>query len=103
LERLAEAGVDVSKVMQSSAPAQTGLTVVLQYHRNRNILTYPGTIFDLRFEDLDLEYLCSSRHFHLSSLFLQRGLRAHVVELFREMKAAGLSTSLDTNDDPENQ
>ncbi len=103
LERLTAAGVDVSGVKQSSAPAMTGLSVILQYPANRNILTYPGTIFDLRFEDLDLEYLSSSRHFHLSSLFLQRGLRPHVVQLFQEMKAAGLSTSLDTNDDPDDK
>jgi sugar/nucleoside kinase (ribokinase family) len=103
LERLRSAGVDVSKVKRTSNSALTGLSVILQYPANRNILTYPGTIFDLRFEDLDLEYLSSSRHFHLSSFFLQRGLRPHMTQLFREMKAAGLSTSLDTNDDPEDK
>src|SRR6266568_1437306 len=103
LERLRSAGVDVSKVKRTEHPALTGLSVILQYPANRNILTYPGTIVDLRFEDLDLEYLSSSRHFHLSSFFLQRGLRPHMTQLFREMKAAGLSTSLDTNDDPEDK
>ena len=69
----------------------------------RHILTYPGTISELRLEDLDLDYLASARHFHLSSLFLQRGLLPDVPELFRRMKAAGLTTSLDTNDDPEDR
>jgi sugar/nucleoside kinase (ribokinase family) len=37
----------------------------------------------------------------MSSLFLQRELLPHVPELFRKMKASGLTTSLDTNDDPD--
>jgi sugar/nucleoside kinase (ribokinase family) len=57
----------------------------------------------LRFEDLDLDYLASARHFHMSSLFLQRALLPHVPELFRRMKSAGLTTSLDTNDDPDDR
>jgi sugar/nucleoside kinase (ribokinase family) len=48
-------------------------------------------------------YLASARHFHLSSLFLQRALLPRVPELFRHMKQAGLTTSLDTNDDPDEQ
>jgi len=55
------------------------------------------------FEDLDLSYLSSARHFHLSSFFLHRALRPRVVELFRSIKAAGLTISLDTNDDPDDQ
>jgi sugar/nucleoside kinase (ribokinase family) len=49
-----------------------------------------------------LDYLRSAAHFHLSSLFLLRGLRPFLPKLFFEMKQSGLSTSLDTNDDPEN-
>ena len=53
--------------------------------------------------DLDVAYLKSSRHFHLSSLFLHRSLTAELPELFRELKSAGLTISLDTNDDPDDQ
>jgi sugar/nucleoside kinase (ribokinase family) len=101
LERLAESGVDTGKIRQVTGEQQTGLTVILQRQRLRNILTYPGTIFELRMEDLDLEYLTSARHFHLSSYYLQRGLTKHIPELFRRIKAAGLTISLDTNDDPD--
>jgi sugar/nucleoside kinase (ribokinase family) len=55
----------------------------------------------LRYEDLDLTYLASGRHFHLSSFFLQSGLRNDVPKLLAAMHRAGLTTSLDTNDDPE--
>jgi sugar/nucleoside kinase (ribokinase family) len=55
---------------------------------------------ELKVEDLDLAYLTSARHFHLSSLFLQSGLHPGLPELFGELKSAGLTLSLDTNDDP---
>ncbi len=101
LERILAVGVDVSKLRRVGGNTQTGLTVILQRNGWRNILTYVGTISELRFEDLDLDYLASSRHFHLSSFFLQSGLRPKVAELFQHLKSKGLTISLDTNDDPE--
>jgi sugar/nucleoside kinase (ribokinase family) len=103
LERLSAAGVDVSKVVQLSGSVKTGLTVLLQRKGWRNILTYPGTIFDLQLEHLDFDYLTSSRHFHFSSFYLQRGLQAHVVELFKQLRSKGLTISLDCNDDPDDK
>lgn len=102
LQRLAAAGVDVSRVNKASGRT-TGLTVILQHEGRRRILTYPGTMADMSTSDLDTKFLSSAPHFHLSSFFLQPKLRPHVAELFREMKAAGLSTSFDTNDDPEDR
>src|SRR5215475_14830392 len=102
LERLTAAGVDVSKVAALSG-RKTGLTVIMQRDQWRNMLTYPGTIFDLRLADLDLEYLTSAPHFHLSSFFLQRGLQSDIPELFKKLKSAGLTISLDCNDDPEDR
>jgi sugar/nucleoside kinase (ribokinase family) len=101
LERLSEAGVDVSRVQRASDGTNTGLTVILQHGKWRNILTYLGTIAQLKYEDLDFEYLGSARHFHLCSFYLQGGLRPRVPELFQRLKSAGLTISLDTNDDPE--
>ncbi len=103
LERLSEAGVDVSRVKKASSSVKTGLTVILAHQRNRNILTYPGTMAEMCFQDLELDYLSDSRHFHLSSFFLHRALRPRTGELFAAMKAAGLATSLDVNDDPEDR
>src|SRR5205814_8755686 len=93
--------VDVSKVRKVPGATKTGLTVLLQRDAWRTIITYAGTIFDLTFEDLDLGYLGDSRHFHLSSFYLHRGLRNRIVELLQKMKAARLTVSLDTNDDPD--
>ena len=103
LERLSESGVDVSRVRKVSGPMKTAITVILQHEDWRNILTYAGTIVDLTFDDLDFEFLSSSRHFHLSSLYLQKGLSPRVPELFKKLKQAGLTISLDTNDDPDDR
>jgi sugar/nucleoside kinase (ribokinase family) len=102
-ERLSAAGVDISRINQATGNTSTGLTVVLPYPKHRYMLTYPGTMFEMQYSDIDLDYLCTGRHFHLSSFYLHRALRPQILNLFQQAKQAGLSTSLDTNDDPENQ
>ncbi|HTW78103.1 MAG TPA: sugar kinase [Terracidiphilus sp.] len=101
IDRLGAAGVDISTVRKLGSTARTGLTVILAHEKWRNILTYPGTIAALKPEHLDMEYLSSARHFHLSSYYLQKGLQGQVPELLKELKSAGLTISLDTNDDPD--
>jgi sugar/nucleoside kinase (ribokinase family) len=102
LKRLSESGTDVSAVKRF--PAQkTGLTVILPRPVKRYILTYSGVMAEMRFEDLDLDRIFSAKHLHVSSLFLQKALRPKIAELFLLAKQAGLTTSLDTNDDPEDR
>src|SRR5438105_12803478 len=52
LRRLQEGGVDVSGVRRIPGAAKSGLTVILQRHGWRNILTYSGTISELCWDDL---------------------------------------------------
>ena len=99
LDRLRAAGVDLARVTHS-ADSKTGLTVLLTHSGPRHILTYPGCMAEMSLEHLDLAYLKSSRHFHLSSYFLHRALVPEMPGLLKEIKSAGLSISLDTNDDP---
>ena len=103
LEQLQQSGVDVTHVRRVTGATKTGLTVILQREAWRNIVTYAGTIAELCWEDLDLDYLADSRHFHLCSYYLQRGLRPRVGELFQRLRSAGLRISLDTNDDPDDE
>jgi sugar/nucleoside kinase (ribokinase family) len=97
--RLAEAGLDPSHISRKSGTG-TGVTILLPHGRERHILTYPGVMAEMTVADLDLSYLISARHFHLSSLFLQTALHPGLPELFVALKQAGLTLSLDTNDDP---
>lgn len=102
LDRLAAAGVDVSTVIRRNG-ATSGITVVLPHGDQRHMLTFAGTMVELTIEHLDFEFLVRARHLHLSSLYLQRGLHAGLPEFLGRLKQAGLTISLDTNDDPEDR
>lgn len=94
-------GIDLSHCAQP-ANARTGVTVHLQHAELRHMFTYAGSIFDLGFDDLDLDYLADSRHLHMPSYYLQQALTSRIPELFAKIKNAGLTISLDPNDDPAN-
>lgn len=102
LERLAESHTDLSHVVRDDR-ATTGVTVLLHHGGTRRILTYPGAMFEMTCADLSLDYLATARHFHLSSLFLQRGLHAGLPDLLRALKQRSITISLDTNDDPDDR
>ena len=101
LHRLAEMGVDLTRIKRVAGGTSTGVTILLHHGATRHILTYPGTMFEMAASDLDMDYLASGRHFHLSSLFLHKALQADLPSIFKQLKAAGLTLSLDTNDDPD--
>ncbi len=103
LDRLRAAGVDVSRTTTAEGGAQTGVTILLHHGATRHILTYLGTMAEMSISDLDCDYLASSRHFHLSSLFLQKALQPDLPALCRQLSSKGLTLSLDTNDDPEDK
>jgi sugar/nucleoside kinase (ribokinase family) len=99
-QTLQAAGVDVSHVVRPATGVSTGVTLILPLADTRRILTYPGAMDEFSMEDIDIEYVASAKHFHLSSLFLHRKLSPDIPRMFSEMKQRGLTTSLDTNDDP---
>lgn len=80
---------------------QTGVTLLLHHEKTRHILTYMGVMAEMTVKDIDMSFIASSRHFHLSSLFLLTGLQRDLPQLCRELKARGQTLSLDTNDDPD--
>lgn len=101
LERLQASGVDLSRVSRGRTTTNTGVTIMLPQGKQRHILTYPGTMFEMDRQDIDIDYLASAPHFHLSSLFLHKALQPALPEIFRALKARGMTISLDTNDDPD--
>lgn len=100
LTHLTDRRVDISGV-QYSEGSGSGVTVLINHGGVRHILTYPGTASDMRVSHLDLDHICRARHFHLSSLFLLKGLHKDLPEFFRKIRQHGLTISLDTNDDPD--
>jgi sugar/nucleoside kinase (ribokinase family) len=102
LDRLTTSGVDTSHTIHHPT-LTTGVTLLLPHGRERHILTYPGTIAELTTNHLDFDHLKQARHLHLSSLYLQRGMQHGLAPLFARLKQAGLTISLDTNDDPDDR
>ena len=102
LDRLRERGVSTDRV-QIDPALKTGIGVALCPAGDRAILTYMGTIDAVYPADVTDELLRSTRHLHHASYYLHRNLRPAVPGIFRRAKELGLTTSLDTNWDPEEQ
>ena len=99
LEQVAARGVDVSACLRSEGDP-TGITVVLARGDDRAILTSIGAIAALTVADVDLGLLRSARHLHIASYFLLDGLRPGLPDLVAAAHAAGVTVSLDPQDDP---
>ena len=96
---LQQEGVDVSLVHRR-ADLKTGITVSVTSTTDRALITYPGAMSSLRADDFPNHVFAGFRHFHVSSYFLQDGLRPGLKGLFREARRQGVSTSLDPGHDP---
>ena len=100
LGQLAAAGVDTSHVaVRPDVP--TGMTVALSAGADRAILTATGALSSLTARDVPAALLLRARHVHVSSYFLVAdSLGPGLATLLDVARAAGASTSLDTNWDP---
>jgi len=99
LDAMRARGIDLSLVV-ADPDVTTGVTVAITSPADRALVSYLGSIAALRAEDVPRELFRSARHLHVSSYYLQEGLRPGVAGLFREARAAGLTTSLDPGFDP---
>jgi sugar/nucleoside kinase (ribokinase family) len=100
LGQLGREGVGTdAMVVRAGLP--TGMTVALSRGSDRAILTAVGAIASLTAQDVPAELLRRARHVHASSYFLLAGsLGPGLAGLLAAARAAGATTSLDTNWDP---
>ncbi|HEY1915629.1 MAG TPA: sugar kinase [Streptosporangiaceae bacterium] len=97
---LAAEGVDVSAVAVRCDQA-TGMTLVLSRGSDRAILTATAAMASLTADDVPDELVRSAAHMHVSSYFLlEDSLGPGLPGVFAAARAAGATTSLDTNWDP---
>jgi sugar/nucleoside kinase (ribokinase family) len=99
LDAMRARGIDLSRVIADSQ-VKTGVTVAITSPQDRALVSFLGSIAALRAEDVPRELFSRADHLHVSSYYLQEGLRPGVAALFRDARAAGLTTSLDPGFDP---
>ncbi len=100
LKSLTSLGVDCSPIVRDPA-IKTGITVSITSRTDRALVTYPGSIAELRAGDVRDEDLKQCGHMHVSSFYLQRALRPDLKALFERAHRNGLTTSLDPGFDPD--
>ncbi len=99
LRLLTDNGVDTRSVLRTAAP--TGVSVILSAAADRAILTLTGAMTMLSVDDIRSALAgAGGGHLHVASLFLLPQLAAGLPGLLAEARAAGFTTSLDTNWDP---
>ena len=101
LSAMQERGIDTNFCTIDPA-LQTGFTVILaKPDGDRAMLTFSGSIGALRPLHIDPNLLSQTRHLHVGSYFLLDGLRPGLPDLFAAARAQNVTTSLDTNWDPQ--
>lgn len=100
--RLKESSVDTSHLVRDRSE-RTGVCISMSFPEEYAMVSYAGIRETFRAEDVDLEYVKTARHLHMSGYYLLPAMWPGVVRLFREAKQAGLSTSLDPDHDASNK
>ncbi|WP_165822626.1 carbohydrate kinase family protein [Paenibacillus montanisoli] len=98
--KLAESGMLMDYVTVD-AGVKTGIGVALCKDNDRAILTYLGSIDRMDALNVQEELFQQARHLHIGSYYLMRKLQPSFVEMARKAKANGMTVSLDTNWDPD--
>ena len=80
---------------------QTGATVILGIGDDRMMVTYPGAMEQFSGSDIPEALFSRCRHFHTSSIFFQPALKTDLLSVLKRAKEQGLTTSMDTQWDPE--
>jgi sugar/nucleoside kinase (ribokinase family) len=102
IDSMQQAGVDTRYVIVDPA-YKTGLGIALSTGNDRAILTYPGALDAIEPADIPEKFLESADHLHHGSYFLHTRLRPHIPTIFKQARELGLTISLDTNWDPEEE
>lgn len=99
LRALKQSGVSTRHVTRK-AEENTGVTIALSGKRDRALVTYAGAVATFKADSVDETAMSKHAHLHLTSYYLQTGLRPSYPHLFQQAKASGLTTSFDPNSDP---
>lgn len=100
LKEMASNNVGIDSIITDPS-LRTGATIIFILNNDRMMVTYPGSMEHLTIEEITDDILGSARHIHTSAIFFQPLLKAGLSSLFKRAKEMGLTTSMDTQWDPE--
>jgi sugar/nucleoside kinase (ribokinase family) len=103
LEALCRSGVD-TRFVRIAAGARTASTIgMINRATDRKFFHCMGVAASAFAEPIEFtpDLTAGMSHYHLASLFILPRLRAHAPETLARARVAGLTTSLDTNWDPQ--
>ena len=92
-------GVDTRYLIRQDKYA-TGATICMSYDEDRANLTYQGAMDFMSLDDINPEVFKETKHIHISSIFMQSGIKRDLMKILELCKANGVTTSLDTQWDP---
>ena len=98
-DSLTEKGVSTEFIIETDKYA-TGVTVGLNYGEERAMVTYQGPMDVMTFADINPSVFELTKHIHLSSVFVQEGLKNDLVKILKYAIEKGITTSLDVQWDP---
>jgi sugar/nucleoside kinase (ribokinase family) len=98
ITRLQSAGVDTSRIMRIAAPTSIAICLVNQAGE-RALLYHLGAAAE-PFPDFPIS---GATHFHLAAVFRMTHLRTAAPDVLRRAKDLGMTTSVDTQWDTENE
>ncbi|MCC5943084.1 MAG: sugar kinase [Balneolaceae bacterium] len=100
LKEMASHNVGIDSIITDPS-LRTGATIIFILNNDRMMVTYPGSMEHLAIEEITDEILESAKHIHTSAIFFQPLLKKNLADLFTRAKEKGLTTSMDTQWDPE--
>lgn len=95
-------GVDTRFLIRQDKYA-TGATICMSYDEDRANLTYQGAMDFMGLDDINPEVFKTAKHIHISSIYMQSGVKRDLKKILELCKANGVTTSLDSQWDPAEQ
>ena len=96
---LQQKGVDTRFLIRQNRYA-TGATICMSYDEDRANLTYQGALDYMCLADINPEVFRQAKHIHISSIYMQSGVKRDLMKILELCKENGVTTSLDSQWDP---
>ena len=92
-------GVDTRFLIRQNKYA-TGATICMSYDEDRANLTYQGAMDYMSLDDIDPEVFKAAKHIHISSIYMQSGVKRDLKKILELCQKNGVTVSLDSQWDP---